>query len=65
MRGAKAISKELDAKRIFIPVPSPGVITVFYKPRKAYHDHEDFLFNLAREMQKEYMAILSVDGVDL
>lgn len=63
--GAKVISKDLGAKRIFIPAPSPGVITVFYKPGKAYHNHEDFLFGLSRELQKEYRAILSVDGVDL
>ncbi len=62
---AKALSRELDAKRIFIPAPSPGVITVFYPPGKAYHDHEEFLFDLSKELAKEYRAILSVDGVDL
>lgn len=62
---AARIAKDLKAERIFIPAPSPGVITVFYPPGKAYHDHEDFLFDLAREMAKEYRSILSVDGVDL
>jgi len=62
---AKKLAKELGAKRIFIPAPSPGVITVFYPPGKAYHDHEDFLFDLSKELAKEYRAILSVDGVDL
>ncbi len=62
---AKALSMELGAKRIFIPAPSPGVITVFYPPGKAYHDHEEFLFDLSKELAKEYRAILSVDGVDL
>ena len=62
---AKALAKELGAKRIFIPAPSPGVITVFYPPGKAYHDHEDFLFDLSKELAKEYRSILSVDGVDL
>ena len=57
--------KQLNARRIFIPAPSPGVITVFYPPGKAYHDHEEFLFDLSKELAKEYRAILSVDGVDL
>ena len=62
---AAKLAKELGAKRIFIPAPSPGVITVFYPHGKAYHDHEDFLFSLSKELAKEYRAILSVDGVDL
>jgi 5-methyltetrahydropteroyltriglutamate--homocysteine methyltransferase len=62
---AKKLAKELGAKRIFIPSPSPGVITVFYPPGKAYHDHEDYLFDLSKELAREYRSILSVDGVDL
>ncbi len=62
---AKKLAKELGAKKIFIPAPSPGVITVFYLPGKAYHDHEDYLFDLSRELAKEYRSILSVEGVDL
>ena len=62
---AKKLAKELGAKRIFIPASSPGVITVFYPPGRVYHDHEDFLFDLSKELAKEYRAILSVDGVDL
>ena len=62
---ARDLSKQLNARRIFIPAPSPGVITVFYPPGKAYHDHEEFLFDLSKELAKEYRAILSVDGVDL
>ncbi|MGP6207750.1 hypothetical protein ACNF42_06980 [Cuniculiplasma sp. SKW3] len=62
---ARKLSKELGAKRIFIPAPSPGVITVFYPPGEAYHDHEDYLFDLSKELAKEYRSILSVDGVDL
>ena len=58
---AKELAKELGAKRIFIPSPLPGVITVFYPPCKPYHDHDDFLFDLS----KEYRAILFVEGVDL
>ena len=62
---AVKIAKKLGAKRVFVPAPSPGVITVFYPQGKAYHDHEDFLFSLSKELSKEYRAILSVDGVDL
>ena len=62
---ASRLAKELGAKRIFIPAPSPGVITVFYPPGGVYHDHEDYLFSLSKELAKEYRAILSVDGVDL
>ena len=62
---AKKLANELGAKRIFIPSPSPGVITVFYPPGKAYHDHEDYLFDLSKELAREYRSILSVDGVDL
>lgn len=62
---AKKLAKELGAKRVFIPAPSPGVITVFYPPGRVYHDHEDFLFDLSKELAMEYRAILSVDGVDL
>ena len=62
---AARVAKELGAERIFIPAPSPGVITVFYPHGKAYHDHEDFLFDLSRELAKEYRSILSVEGVDL
>ena len=62
---AVRIARKLGAKRVFVPAPSPGVITVFYPHGKAYHDHEDFLFSLSRELSEEYRAILSVDGVDL
>ena len=59
------LAKKLGSERIFIPSPSPGVITVFYKPGKPYHDHEEFLFALAKELSREYRAILSVEGADL
>lgn len=62
---AARTSRKLGAERVFIPAPSPGVITVFYPHGKAYHDHEDFLFHLSKELAKEYRSILSVDGVDL
>lgn len=62
---AMRIAKDMGAERIFIPTPSPGVITVFYPHGKPYHDHEDFLSDLSKELAKEYRSILSVDGVDL
>lgn len=62
---AVKLARQLGAKRVFVPAPSPGVLTVFYQPGKAYKDHDEFLFGLAKEMAKEYRAILSVDGVDL
>lgn len=62
---ASRLAKEEGASRIFVPAPSPGVITIFYPPGRAYHDHEDYLFSFAKEISKEYREILSVDGVDL
>ena len=59
------IAKKKGASKIFIPAPSPGVITVFYPPGKAYHNHEEFLFDLSKQLAKEYRAILSVEGADL
>ncbi|MEM0158303.1 MAG: hypothetical protein QW812_02185 [Thermoplasmataceae archaeon] len=62
---AAMLKKETGAERIFIPSPSPGVITVFYPPGSVYRDHREYLFAMAKELSKEYRAILSVDGVDL
>jgi Methionine synthase II (cobalamin-independent) len=62
---AKKIKDETGAKRIFIPSASPGVITIFYPRTEVYHDHEDYVLSLSKELRKEYEAILSVDGVDL
>ena len=60
-----ALARKKGAKRLFIPAPSPGVIAVFYSMGSAYHDHEDFIFSLSKELSREYRAILSVEGVDL
>lgn len=60
-----SLARKKGAARIFVPAPSPGVITVFYPLSKAYRDHEDYLFSLSKELAKEYRSILSVDGVDL
>jgi 5-methyltetrahydropteroyltriglutamate--homocysteine methyltransferase len=61
----KRIAKEEKAERIFLNTTSPGVITIFFPRSEVYHDHYDYLFSLAKEMRKEYQAILGVDGVDI
>lgn len=62
---AARIAREEGASRVFVPSPSPGVITVFYPPGSVYDDHRDYLFSIAKEISKEYREILSVPGVDL
>jgi len=62
---AAKIAKQEKAERIFIPSPSPGVITVFYPPGKGYRNHQEYLDAVSKEMRKEYSAILSVNNVDL
>jgi len=62
---AVRLAKEEGAERIFLPAPSPGVTTIFFPPGKAYSDHYEYLFEVGKELRKEYEAILSVDGVDL
>ena len=62
---AVRLAKEEGAERIFLPAPSPGVTTIFFPPGAAYRDHYEYLFDLAKELRKEYQSILSVDGVDL
>ncbi len=63
---ARELARKLGAPGIFLPSPSPGVITLFYRAKEsAYPDHEAFLFGLADELRKEYQTILEVDGVDL
>lgn len=61
----KELAKEEGAKKIFLNAPSPGIITLFYTGKGVYKDHNEFLFDLSKELAKEYRAILSVDGVDL
>lgn len=62
---AARLAKEEGAERVFIPAPSPGVTTIFFSPQKAYRDHYDYLFDVGKQLRKEYEAILSVPGVDL
>jgi 5-methyltetrahydropteroyltriglutamate--homocysteine methyltransferase len=62
---AARLAKQEGAERIFLPAPSPGVTTIFFPIGKAYRDHYEYLFDVGKELRKEYQAILSVDGVDL
>jgi 5-methyltetrahydropteroyltriglutamate--homocysteine methyltransferase len=62
---AARIAKEEGAARIFVPSPSPGVTTIFFARGGPYKTHRDYLFGLAKELRKEYRAILSVPGVAL
>jgi len=62
---AAKLAKEEGAERIFVPAPSPGVTTIFFPRSEAYRDHYEYLFDVGKELRKEYEAILSVDGVDL
>ena len=62
---AARLAKEEGAERIFVPAPSPGVTTIFFPRGDAYSDHYEYLFDVGKELRKEYEAILSVDGVDL
>jgi 5-methyltetrahydropteroyltriglutamate--homocysteine methyltransferase len=62
---AAKLAKEEGAGRIFIPAPSPGVTTIFFPRGSAYRDHYEYLFDVGKELRKEYEAILSVEGVDL
>jgi 5-methyltetrahydropteroyltriglutamate--homocysteine methyltransferase len=62
---AARLAKEEGAERVFLPAPSPGVTTIFFSPQKVYRDHYEYLFDVGKELKKEYEAILSVPGVDL
>jgi 5-methyltetrahydropteroyltriglutamate--homocysteine methyltransferase len=63
---AVRIAGEEGAPGVFLPAPSPGVITIFYPNNPAvYPTHLDYLQGLTRELRKEYAAILAVPGVTL
>jgi 5-methyltetrahydropteroyltriglutamate--homocysteine methyltransferase len=62
---AVRLAKQEGAERVFVPAPSPGVTTIFFPKGNAYRDHYEYLFDVGKELRKEYEAILSVDGVDL
>lgn len=61
---AMKIANSEGANRIFVPSPSPGVVTICFPRTVVYRTHEEYLFSIAKEMRKEYEAILST-GVDL
>jgi 5-methyltetrahydropteroyltriglutamate--homocysteine methyltransferase len=62
---ALRLAREEGAKRVFVCSTSPGVVTAFFPKGDAYGTHYEYLFDLAKELRKEYQAILGVDGVDL
>jgi 5-methyltetrahydropteroyltriglutamate--homocysteine methyltransferase len=62
---AARLAKEEGAERVFLPAPSPGVTTIFFPPQKVYRDHYEYLFDVGKELRKEYEAVLGVPGVDL
>jgi 5-methyltetrahydropteroyltriglutamate--homocysteine methyltransferase len=62
---ARRLAREEGAKRVFLNTASPGVVTVFFPKGDVYGTHYDYLFDVAKELRKEYQAILAVDGVDI
>ncbi|MHB8701117.1 MAG: uroporphyrinogen decarboxylase/cobalamine-independent methonine synthase family protein [Nitrososphaerales archaeon] len=64
-RAASRIRTEEGAKRIFLPAPSPGAVTICFPRGTVYSTHDEYLFDIAKQMRKEYETILSVEGVDL
>jgi len=62
----RQLGKEEGAPSVFLPAPSPGVITIFYPNNPAvYPTHAEYVAALGRELRKEYEAILSVPDVVL
>ncbi|MGI0071172.1 MAG: hypothetical protein ACRECT_03775 [Thermoplasmata archaeon] len=65
-RDAVRLAREEGAQSVFLPSPSPGVITIFYpRPPAVYPVHLDYLKALGGELRKEYEAILGVPGAVL
>lgn len=62
---AARIARKEGAKRIFLPAPSAGVVTICFARENVYRDHYEYLFDVAKELRNEYRAILEIDGVDL
>ncbi len=63
---AVRLAKEERAPSLFLPSPSPGVITIFYPNNpEIYPTHLDYLNALSHELAKEYRAILEVPGTVL
>ncbi len=65
-RDLRRLGKEESAEKVFLPSPSPGVITLFYPNNpKVYPTHLAYLRALTKELRKEYEAILDVPDVIL
>lgn len=63
---AVRLAREEGAAGVFLPAPSPGVITIFYPNNpQVYPTHADYLNGLSAELAKEYRAILEVPGITL
>jgi 5-methyltetrahydropteroyltriglutamate--homocysteine methyltransferase len=63
---AVRLAREEGAASVFVPAPSPGVITIFYPNNPdVYPDHLQYLRGVAKELRKEYQAILGVPGAVL
>ncbi|HTT14601.1 MAG TPA: hypothetical protein VMG14_06565 [Thermoplasmata archaeon] len=62
----RRLGREEGAESVFLPAPSPGVITIFYPNNPTvYPTHLAYLRALVPEMRREYEAILSVPDVVL
>ncbi len=62
----RRLGKEEGAPSVFLPAPSPGVITIFYPNNpEVYPTHADYVHALAKELRKEYEAVLGVPDVVL
>jgi 5-methyltetrahydropteroyltriglutamate--homocysteine methyltransferase len=63
---AVRLARAEGAPSVFLPAPSPGVITIFYPNNpEVYPDHLQYLRGVAAELHKEYRAILDVPGTIL
>jgi len=62
----RRLGREEGAEQVFLPSPSPGVITLFYPNNpEVYPSHLEYLRALGRELRKEYEAVLAVPDVVL
>jgi 5-methyltetrahydropteroyltriglutamate--homocysteine methyltransferase len=63
---AVRVAREEGAPSVFLPAPSPGVVTLFYPNNpEVYSDHLEYLRAVAVELRREYRAILEVPDVVL
>jgi len=63
---AARLAHEEGAPSVFLPAPSPGVITIFYPNNpEVYPDHLQYLRAVSAQLREEYRAVLEVPGVVL